>query len=83
MSDITERLRACIGIGIGDPDCNCVEAADENDRLREALAEPVAWITKAGLENWLKGSLPENHILLRTGGDMRVALYALSKEARE
>lgn len=36
---------------------------------------PVAYITKAGLENWLKGDGPENHVLLRTGGEMRVALY--------
>jgi len=37
--------------------------------------EPVAFITKAALENWLKGDCPENHVFLRTGGDLRVALY--------
>lgn len=36
---------------------------------------PVAYITKAGLENWLRGDGPENHVLLRTDGEMRVALY--------
>ena len=36
MSDIVERLRACPGLG--DPECHCAEAADEIERLREALA---------------------------------------------
>lgn len=35
---------------------------------------PVAYMTKAGLENWMKGDGPENHVLLRTGGEMRVGL---------
>lgn len=38
-------------------------------------SEPVAYITKAGLKNWLDGATPETHVLLRTGGDLRVALY--------
>jgi hypothetical protein len=37
---------------------------------------PVAYITKAGLENWMKGDGPEKHVLLRTGGDLRIPLYA-------
>ncbi len=38
--------------------------------------DPVAFITKAGLENWLHGDdSAEKHVLLRTGNDMRVALY--------
>lgn len=47
--------------------------------LRFAASQPdreaVAFITKSGLENWLQGDGPENHVLLRTGGDLRVALY--------
>jgi hypothetical protein len=52
------------------------------DMIRKALtaagqtAAPVAFITKAGLDKWLNGDGPENHVLLRTGGGMRVPLYA-------
>ena len=49
---------------------------DSLSRPSHALDEPVAWITKAGLENFLKGAMPEQHVLLRSGNDMRVALYA-------
>lgn len=40
-------------------------------------AEPVAWITKAALENWQKGHDPEKHVLLRSGhhNNLRVPLY--------
>jgi hypothetical protein len=53
---------------------------DENLLVAAALrssAEPVAWITKAALANWLKGHDPERHVLLRSGhhSDLRVALY--------
>lgn len=39
------------------------------------MQPPVAYMTKAGLENWMKGDSPENHVLLRTDGDLRVPLY--------
>lgn len=42
--------------------------------------DPVAWITEAGLENWLQGDCPEKHVLLRTGGDMRRPLYTLPRK---
>lgn len=42
--------------------------------------EPVAYITKAGLENWLNGDSPESHVLLRTPGNMRAALYTSVKD---
>ena len=45
-------------------------------RAEKAEAAPVAYITKAGLENWLNGDGPENHVLLRTGSDLRIPLYA-------
>lgn len=41
---------------------------------------PVAYITKAGLENWLRGDSPENHVLLRTEGELRVPLYVAPKQ---
>lgn len=55
--------------------------ADDFRKLMESAAlspapEPMAWITQAGLDNWLKGNDPEKHVLLRSGGDMRVALFA-------
>jgi len=37
MTDIVERLRACHGIQSDDPDCCCVEAADEIEQLRAEL----------------------------------------------
>ncbi len=43
--------------------------------LPPPVGEPVAFITKSGFKNWLQGDGPENHVLLRTGGDLRVALY--------
>lgn len=43
--------------------------------LSAPVGEPVAFITKSGFKNWLQGDGPENHVLLRTGGDLRVALY--------
>jgi hypothetical protein len=43
MDDIVSRLRSCCGAG--DPECNCVEAADEIERLRAAL-EDVAYHAK-------------------------------------
>nr|WP_303683013.1 hypothetical protein [Brevundimonas naejangsanensis] len=38
-------------------------------------AQPVFWMTKTGLRNFQKGTDPEAHVLLRRGGDLRVALY--------
>lgn len=35
MTDIVERLRACHGIQSGDPDCCCLEAAAEIERLKK------------------------------------------------
>lgn len=56
-----------------------LSAIDEIEAVTQALTKtspPVAYMTKAGLENWMKGDSPENHVLLRTDGDLRVALYA-------
>lgn len=40
-----------------------------------ASPAPVAYITKVGLDNWLKGTDPEYRVFLRSGGDLRVPLY--------
>lgn len=62
------------------------EAADmarELLALRAALAashqpagEPVAFMTQAGFDAWLRGTNPEKHALLRHNGEGRVPLYA-------
>lgn len=44
---------------------------------KRVQGQPVCYITKAGLRNFLKGSDPEKHVLLRrdVGDGLRVALY--------
>lgn len=84
--DIVQKLRERAGFarqdhtGTADADAwHFDAAADEIERLREATginSTPVAYITKVGLEKFIKGDCPENHVLLRTGGDLRVALFA-------
>jgi hypothetical protein len=49
--------------------------SEKTTQTSDTDIKPVAWITAAGLNNWLKGDGPENHVLLRTGNDMRVPLY--------
>lgn len=72
----------CTGCGCGGgrhypvmDDAQPNAASEWNRRILPDLTI-AAWISRAGLKNWMKGQYAEAHVLLRAGNKMRVPLYA-------
>lgn len=78
MTDIVERLRACVGVLTQDPECNCEEAADKIERLTEAHERIVKWSRAYPLTVFPKPDLKKARELLEAGG---MTLDAISADA--